>query len=98
MTTVININNLSEVNRRVAMADKLRGFVYIGRRANVIGKWANKYSHKPSRVPGVVMVKTREEAVARHEADTRANPELMEAIKRELRGKTLICWCSTVNA
>jgi Asp/Glu/hydantoin racemase len=38
-------------------------------------------------------VATREEAVRRHEEDVRSNPELMRAIKRELKDKVLGCWC-----
>ena len=68
--------------------------VYVGRPS----KWGNKYSHLPSvvigiNVRGVIRVATREEAVRRHEEDVRSDPELMKAIKRELRGKALGCWC-----
>jgi len=62
---------------------------YVGRPS----KWGNKYSHLPSNVPGVIRAATREEAVRRHEEDVRSDPELMKAIKRELRGKVLGCWC-----
>lgn len=36
----------------------------------------------------------RAQVIAKFEQYMRANPALMEAAKRELRGKDLICWCA----
>ena len=35
----------------------------------------------------------RETVIAKYEAWLRARPELVEKVKRELKGKDLICWC-----
>ena len=61
---------------------------YIGRGS----PYGNKYSHRPSKYP-VVMVLTREEAIKRFEVDTRNDAELMARIKRELKGEVLGCYC-----
>jgi Domain of unknown function (DUF4326) len=74
--------------------------VYIGRgrdpRSGEFGKFGNRYSHKPSRVPGVVQVATAQDAVDRYRSD------LWAAIRRgtitleqlaALHRKTLGCWC-----
>lgn len=55
--------------------------VYIGRG----GPWGNRY----------VIGKdgTREEVIAKHRADTLANPALKARIRRELAGKALGCFC-----
>lgn len=63
--------------------------VYIGRP----GPWGNPFSHKPqSRAE--VKVDSREEAIACYEEYLRQNPELIEKVKRELKGKVLGCWCA----
>ena len=36
---------------------------------------------------------TREEVIAKFEAWLRGQPKLLEAARRELRGKDLVCWC-----
>ena len=56
--------------------------VYIGRPS----KWGNPF----------VLGKdgNREEVVAKYKAWIEAQPALMEAAKKELKGKTLGCWCS----
>jgi hypothetical protein len=74
--------------------------VYIGRgcdpRTGERGEWGNRYSSRPSRVPGVIVVGSVEEAVALHKR------ELWDLIRRgrmplqrlvALHGKTLGCWC-----
>ncbi len=37
---------------------------------------------------------TRDDVVEKYEAWLRSQPALMEAAKRELRGKNLVCWCA----
>lgn len=62
--------------------------VYIGRPS----KWGNPFSHIKS-VSACIYVPTREEAIANYEIWLRYHPELMAAIKTELKGKVLGCWC-----
>jgi hypothetical protein len=56
--------------------------VYIGRPS----KWGNPY----------VIGKhgTRAEVIAKHRADVLNNPAMIEMIKKELRGKNVVCFCS----
>lgn len=61
--------------------------IYIGRPS----KFGNPYSHKPGAAPWPV--ETREDAVRLYEEWIRSQPELMEAVKKELKGKVLGCWC-----
>ena len=63
--------------------------VYIGRPS----KFGNPYSHLPNSAAPYV-VDSREDAVRLYEEWIREQPELMEAAKKELKGKTLGCWCS----
>jgi len=60
--------------------------VFIGRPS----KWGNPFSHTGF---GAIRVSTREEAIHRYEQWVRSQPHLMASIKRELRGKTLGCYC-----
>lgn len=63
--------------------------VYVARPS----KFGNPYSHKEGTQASWV-VETREDAIRLYEEWLRAQPELMAAVKKELRGKTLSCWCS----
>lgn len=56
--------------------------VYIGRPS----KWGNPF----------VLGRdgTRQEVVSKFESWVRTQPELMKAIKEELKGKNLICYCA----
>lgn len=60
------------------------GAVYIGRGRG--GSWGNQFT--------IGVDGTREEVVAKHEAWVRSQPELMERIRKELRGKDLVCFCA----
>lgn len=77
--------------------------IYIGRgrdpRTEEPGEWGNRYSHRPSRVPDVIVVGSVEEAVEFHRR------WLWEQIKAgrialaelaALHGKTLGCWCEGI--
>jgi hypothetical protein len=68
--------------------------VYIGRPS----KWGNPYSHLDSTVlagkHAKFKVETQEEAIQKFEEWIQTQPELLEAAKKELRGKILGCWCS----
>jgi len=63
--------------------------VYIGRPS----KFGNPYSHQEDTL-AEFQVQSRAEAIQKYEEYVRSNPELMAAIKSELRGKVLGCWCS----
>lgn len=63
--------------------------VYIGRPS----QWGNPFSHKPSSI-AEVKVDSREEAIECYKNYLIATPRLVEAAKKELKGKILGCWCS----
>lgn len=65
------------------------GAIYVGRPT----KWGNTFSH----LRGTLAqwhVATIEEAISSYERWLKCQPHLMAALP-ELRGKDLICWCST---
>lgn len=74
--------------------------IYIGRgrdpQTGEPGEWGNPYSHRPSRVPGVIVVPTVEEAVALHKRwlydQLRSGVIPLERMAA-LDGETLGCWC-----
>jgi hypothetical protein len=63
--------------------------VYVGR-PSIYG---NSFSHKDG-TAAKYKVATVEEAITRYEAWLLAQPGLVALVKRELRGKTLGCWCA----
>lgn len=63
--------------------------VYIGRPS----KWGNPFTHKEGTTAKII-VSSREQAVSRYRDYLKKHPELMEAAKKELKGKVLGCWCS----
>lgn len=77
--------------------------VYIGRgrcpRTDRPGEWGNPFGHKASKVPGVVVVGSAQEAVERYEREfwkqIKAGKVSKESLA-ELHGKTLGCWCMGV--
>lgn len=58
------------------------GDVYIGRPT----KWSNPF-------PIVEGINTRAQAIQRYEDWIKSKPQLIADAKRELKGKTLVCWC-----
>ena len=73
---------------------------YIGRgrdpRTGEPGEWGNPYSHRPSRVPGVIVVGSVREAVALHKRwlyDRLRSGAIPLKRMAELDGETLGCWC-----
>ena len=70
---------------RVLNARKVGKFVdgatYVGRPS----KWGNPYE--------IGKDGTREEVIAKFEDLLRSSPRMMEEVKSELRGRSLICWC-----
>jgi Domain of unknown function (DUF4326) len=75
--------------------------IYVGRgrdpRTGEPGEWGNPFSHRPSRVPGVIVVPTVEEAIARYRlhlwAEIRSGRLSLERLAA-LDGKALGCWCA----
>ena len=75
--------------------------VYIGRgrdpRTGRPGEWGNPYSHRPSRLPGVILVADVEEATARyrlHLWEEIHSGRLALDRLAALEGEKLGCWCS----
>ena len=96
----INAYNYQDLLRRLAPKvpkvynkrhyDVPKDAVYIGRPT----KWGNPYSHLEGQSLAEYKVATREEAVERFEQYLLSHPELLEAAKKELRGKDVVCWCA----
>jgi len=63
--------------------------VYVGRPT----KWGNPFSHQ-NNTTAEFIVATREDAILEFEKWFKRQPELVEAAKKELRGKTLGCYCA----
>jgi hypothetical protein len=63
--------------------------VYIGRPSD----WGNPFSHL-SVSAARFHVESRDEAIKAYEEWFRAQPELIERARHELRGKVLGCWCA----
>lgn len=68
------------LNRRRHRPDE--GGVYVGRPT----KWGNPFR--------IGVDGTREEVVRRYREWLNTQPSLLEAARRELRGKDLVCWCA----
>jgi primosomal replication protein N len=76
---------------------------YIGRGSDPhtgrSGEWGNPYSHRPSRVPGVIVAGSAAEAVDLHKrwlwGEIRAGRIGLEKLAA-LHGQTLGCWCSGI--
>lgn len=73
----------------VVHCKKERYDVYVGRPS----QWGNPFSDKP-KSKAEIKVDTREEAIACFREWVMGQPEMIERIKRELRGKVLGCWCA----
>ena len=56
--------------------------------------WGNPWSHKDGTL-AKFKVSTVEEAVANFRDYVEARPNLMAAIRRDLCGKVLACWCNS---
>lgn len=63
--------------------------IYIGRPSD----FGNPYSYKENTL-AQFKVETREEAISKYREWVMQQPELLEKIKTELRGKILGCFCS----
>jgi hypothetical protein len=66
--------------------------VYVGRGS----KFGNPYTHKyGTSAPWIV--DDRETAIRLYEEWLREQPELLAAVKKELKGKVLGCWCKPLD-
>lgn len=63
--------------------------IYVGRPS----KFGNPFTHHQHLGGNLVIVDTREEAIARYEEWIHSQPELMAAAKQELKNKILACHC-----
>lgn len=66
--------------------------VYVGRGS----KWGNPFSHKHGTM-AIEIVDSREEAIECYKKYIYATPSLLEAAKKELKGKILGCFCSPMK-
>jgi hypothetical protein len=64
--------------------------VYVGRPS----KWGNPFTHIPSGTLAKFVVSSRKEAIQKYREWLMDQPELVQAAKRELRGKDLVCHCA----
>jgi hypothetical protein len=64
--------------------------VYIGRPS----KFGNPFTHLQHLGGSLIIVDSREEAIARYEEWLMDQPELIATIKSELKGKSLGCYCA----
>ena len=62
--------------------------VYIGRPS----PWGNPFSEKKETLARY-RTATREEAIQKYEEWLMAQPDVVELVKTELKGKVLGCWC-----
>lgn len=65
--------------------------------ARAVGKRAGFYVGRPTIFGNPFLINgvmSREEVVKRYEEFVMRNPELIDLIKRELRGRDLVCWCA----
>lgn len=68
-----------------------QGAIYVGRPT----KWGNPFSHiRDKNTTAAYIVETIEEAVMMYSRWIQTKPHLLEALP-ELRGKNLVCWCSS---
>lgn len=85
----------------VVHCKRARYDIYIGRgrdpRTGEPGKWGNPFTHRLSRVDGVIVVGSRAEAIERYRAwlwqQIRSGAISLQALAA-LDGKVLGCWCA----
>jgi len=63
--------------------------IYIGRQS----KWGNPFSHMDN-TTAEFKTKSRDDAVDRYETWLLGQPDLVAAVKSELVGRDLLCFCS----
>ncbi len=80
---------MSEYKKYVVHCKKDKYDVYIGRPS----KWGSPFAFRGGTAAEVI-VESREEAMACFKNYIFATPWLLEAAKKELKGKILGCWCA----
>lgn len=79
---------MAEPSKTKVVHCKIEPFdVYVGRGS----VWGNKWSHKEG-TQAEFIVATREEAIAKYREWIQTQPQMLARLK-ELKGKTLGCWC-----
>lgn len=68
------------------------GAVFIGRGS----PWGNEWSHL-SYGKATYKVATREEAIRCHREWLMSDPEMLARVKKELKGKDLVCYCAPLS-
>jgi hypothetical protein len=70
------------------------GAVYVGRPT----KFGNPFTHVNNhKTLAAYIVDTRAEAVKQFEEWLLKQPALVSAVKKELKGKNLVCWCAPLS-
>lgn len=70
------------------------GAVYVGRPS----KFGNPFTHDQKfKTLAIFKVPTREMAVECYRTWLEEHPELVEAARKELEGKDLVCWCAPLR-
>ena len=77
------------INKRLATIEELAEAVYVGRPS----KWGNPFSHLPG-TAAQWQVNSREQAIELYRQWILGKVGMVEMIRRELRGKHLVCWCA----
>lgn len=78
-------------NKFVVHCKKDKYDVYIGRGS----KYGNPFSHLHYS-SAKYLVTSREEAIEKHKEWLLSQPELIEMVKKELKGKILACYCAGI--
>ena len=63
--------------------------VYIGRGS----PYGNPFTHREGKTKAAYKVATREESIVKFKEYLDSNPALTAQVKRELKGKDLVCFC-----
>ena len=89
--------NTEPKTTRVVHCKSAQYETYIGRPS----RWGNPYTHRKSGTKAEVVVRSRDEAIARYKdhiiEQIRKDPSMREAFDREIVGKTLGCWCKPLS-
>jgi hypothetical protein len=85
------VGNLDK-NGKIVHCKREKFDVYIGRPS----KFGNPFSYKDNTL-AIFKVANRDEAVQKYEEWLLSQPELVEAVKAELKNKILGCWCAPLS-
>ena len=79
---------MAQIRKYVVHFNKEPYDVYIGRPS----EWGNPFSSKEGTL-AEYKVATKAEAISEYEKWVISQPEMLEKIRKELKGKVLGCWC-----